>query len=301
MFEILLSTNVARVIPTYMWAKLRDYPVPARGLRGATVGDLIYFYGGNVGGIDPQSYQQLFYSYDPKSDTYEALTPGPIGRASASVASQGNKFYVIGGYGETTVPKILHEYDTVSKTWVERPTIPGTFNVNSLSSSNGKLYATVYNTTSQYTELYRYDPLNPTGAWVKLANLPTAGLNAGTVVGNSDGLYYFSGRSYGVYSTAVFFFNTLTNVWSQLPNMPKEMSSGYPVCINNEIFLVNGSPSQPLEIYKLVGGSLVVQPQLSNSIMVIDFALAAWNKEMHIFGGSTIAGIVADHYAYKSD
>lgn len=79
------------------------------------------------------------------------------------------------------------------------------------------------------------------------------------------------------------------------------MSSSKPICIDNEIFMVNSSPTLPLEIYKLVGGSLVVQPQLSNSIMVIDFALTAWNKEMHIFGGWTMAGIVADHYAYKSD
>lgn len=303
MMELLMAVST-RLSDTGRWVTEKNLPTALRATAVATIGDAIYYYGGTS---SAGSYQRIFTSYNITTGNYEQLQAYPAGRANAFATSVGDNFYLLGGsLQNSVVDRVLWEYNTTTKNWAGRPQVPGTGTLTGLVTAGGYVYATTFNTTSRYTELYRWNPINPTAGWLQLDDHPVTNMYNGLIECVDDRIYYIGGRMGGVFSDQVFYFNTITSQWFNTSPLPEVMGTLQSTVVNGSLYLVNPvNLDTGMAIYKLVNDAYVVQPQEVALRYTIDARATDYGNRLYYIGGLTyvdgVAGISDQNVYYITE
>src|SRR5262245_36934066 len=139
------------------WTKKKNMPLLSHHVALAQLGGKIYVLGGfTKPEKGPTAWVPIdnAWEYDPKADTWKALTPLPTNRGSPVAAVVNGKIYVIGGAGlhpgskETAVhPARPHRalgtneaYDPATNTWETRSTMPTARNHSAIGVVDNKIY-----------------------------------------------------------------------------------------------------------------------------------------------------------------
>lgn len=133
--------------------------------------------------------------------TWASLPTVPLGRSEAMGASVGGKFYLFGGYTNTTVivpSNQVHRYDPATNQWESRANMPQGLTHSGLAVDGRYIYLAggyppnASGTFQQYTTtaVRRYDTIN--NSWISIRSLPQ-GRGAGNMVLLGRSLHFFSG------------------------------------------------------------------------------------------------------------
>lgn len=314
MQELLLNLiDYKKINPKFGWVQAAPYPTNMRGAACATINGKIYFFGGTRPKVGDEpyanyTYPNVFRVFDPKDGTYTNLVGTPPGRSRGFACQFNNKFYLIGG-GQNTLVAIdsqLWMFDPVDSTWTAYPGISGTFYVNGITTTAGYIWCTRYNTTSQRTELHRWNPASPSSGWTKMTDLPVAQLNNGPIMGNGNAIYYFGGRiGGGAGSNALWYYNISTNGWTALNPLPTSSDNFRAVLVNGKMFLVTTTDTSSMPIYLFNGTNCILQTQLPPlPLAAVDGGLSVVDSDIHYIGGyssdATPAGSIAQHAIYTT-
>src|SRR5258708_34180219 len=77
------------------WKQAKPIPEGANEGIGAPIADRVYVYGGQ--NMRSQALG-IFWSYDPKTDSWTKLSSNPVPVHHGAAVAVGTKFYVIGGF-----------------------------------------------------------------------------------------------------------------------------------------------------------------------------------------------------------
>jgi N-acetylneuraminic acid mutarotase len=139
---------------------------------------------------------EVFYRYNPSTNTWVKLPAPPADHALGGGAAIGGKFYLNGGFTSScggTCGGNTHNldvYNPATNTWTTKPGRGST--ATTAGALNGKLYilggfGDTYNRTVD-----AYDPI--TNTWTSRAPLPE-GSALGMAVGATGKLYYIEGET----------------------------------------------------------------------------------------------------------
>ena len=121
------------------WTTLKPIPQGVNEVIGAAVDGLLYVYGGErmqtqhvYGGVNLKSQPLgMFWSYDPKADTWTQLKSNPVPVHHGAAVGIGKKFYVLGGFRLPNTGMIgwypenkAWAYDTETQSWSALPPMP---------------------------------------------------------------------------------------------------------------------------------------------------------------------------------
>jgi N-acetylneuraminic acid mutarotase len=153
--------------------------MPVAGACGASgvIDDRLYVFTtscseSDLGG-DP-----AFQRYDPKTDSWTALTLPTWGHFLPAAGVLGGKFYLAGGLFATTDPignigQNVEAYDPATDSWTTKAKAPSVRYQDAGAVLNGRLYVVGGGTGTEYQDLLDvYDPR--TDSWLTLADMPTA-------------------------------------------------------------------------------------------------------------------------------
>jgi N-acetylneuraminic acid mutarotase len=130
---------------------------------------------------------------DRSTDSWTALTPGPLERTEVGAARIGDRIYVVGGFissGGTTGRMV--RYDISGDRWRELAPLPIAVNHPGVTAYGGRLYLLGGNLGAERKSrrLYRYAPSRD--RWTRLRDAPTARAALG-LVAIGDRLYAAGG------------------------------------------------------------------------------------------------------------
>ncbi|MGB2833263.1 MAG: DNRLRE domain-containing protein [Methylotenera sp.] len=225
---------------TKVWTTKSNTNFTARSHAAATVHNgKIYVLGGTTDGNNPVTKNEM---YDPATDTWTNKKVLPIAKMYLAAAEANGLIYAIGGATSSTAAvNTLHAYDPVSDTWVAKANMGTKRAWPAAQSVNGKIYvfgglSNISALTSTSSAEY-YDPA--TDKWLaRLAMTLTADSMASTVLGNK--IYLISGYQNGVLSKGVRAYDTLSNTYKSLLNMPVAINQPAAVAINGKIYSSGG-------------------------------------------------------------
>jgi len=173
------------------WKQLADMPTARAGLAAAAYDNQIYAIAGE--GIE--GVLDVNERYDPRSDTWDVLTPKPIAVTDVQAGVVGGRIFVPGGRLESgEVTEILEIYDPRAESWSEGAKLPQKMSAYALATYEGKIYLFGGWDGESYLYLtYVYDPDDD--AWEERTPMPTARGFAGAaeaggkifVIGGFDG------------------------------------------------------------------------------------------------------------------
>lgn len=121
------------------WTPMKPIPQGANEVAGAAAGGLLYVYGGErmqtqhiYGGVNLKTQPLgLFWSFDPKTETWTQLKSNPVPVHHAAAVGIGKKFYLLGGFRLPDTGKIgwypenkAWVYDTETQSWSALPPMP---------------------------------------------------------------------------------------------------------------------------------------------------------------------------------
>lgn len=214
------------------WQAIADYPT-AISNNGVAAGDgKIY----SVGGYDGSADVATGYAYDPAALSWSPIADMSTIREAPSVGFIGGKLIATGGWGPGAIPTgITEAYDPASNTWTTLAANPKPHAGAGTTVADGKLYVIGGCAAAcGSTDVQVYDPA--ADSWSSAAPYPqdTSWGSCGTI-----GMIYCAGGTATSTSTKVFSFDTGTNTWAPLGDMPTDVwGAGYSVA--NGQLLVSG-------------------------------------------------------------
>jgi N-acetylneuraminic acid mutarotase len=181
-------------------------PMPVAGACGASgvIDDRLYVFTtdcdeSQLGGAP------AFQRYNPKTDSWTALTLPTWGHYLPAAGVLGGKFYLAGGLFATTDPignigQNVEAYDPATDSWTTRARAPSVRYQSAGAVVNGRLYVVGGGTGTEYQDLLDvYDPR--TDSWQTLVGMPTArGFLAAASLGGK--VYALGGRTLEGYVAA---------------------------------------------------------------------------------------------------
>jgi N-acetylneuraminic acid mutarotase len=225
------------------WKALPPMPDPPRFYLGAAgLGDRVVVIGGNLA---PES--TLAQAFDTKTKTWQTLDALPSPYSMPSVATVGDRLFVLGGFRS----QAAIEYDAQGH-WVARAQLPlvggrgaaavGVWGTKILiaggilpGQSNNML-----NTGVRQVDVVAYDTASDT--WQVLAPMTEArGYSMGAVVG--DRFWVFGGSTNDARTGAVQSLDLVQNRWTDEPPLDRTLSSAAVVVLADRIYLIGGVAS----------------------------------------------------------
>lgn len=205
------------------WTRKADFPgTPRASATAFSIGQKAYVCFGRSG-----AYHDLLkdvWEYDATTDTWtqKADFPGKA-RAKAVAGVINGKAYIglgaQGAYESTNLFKDWWEYDPSTDQWTQKASLPDSAS-NDLSSTviNGRLYATMgFDGIGYSNKTFCYDP--STNRWTELAASPHCILGKASF---AIGDWFYVGSGFRGYNLSLFCgYNTTTNTWKRLTNLPK--------------------------------------------------------------------------------
>jgi N-acetylneuraminic acid mutarotase len=242
------------------WSTKTPLPIAEDGCQSPilrSVGNKLYFIGGLLTG---NVVTNKCFEYDPSIDTWTEKASMPTPREDFGSAVYNGKIYCFGGLtnpSNTTPTTIMEVYDPTTDTWDEtRADLPvakwsGDFGCE----CNGKIYAisssdtflnggvNPYPYTHPVTTVYEYDPI--LNSWSTKTPIPVGCMYKCCVSIGTD-IYVIGGQVLGDYhdcntkTNAIYKYNTLTDTWSKIVNMPYSAFGCASTILNNKIYISGG-------------------------------------------------------------
>jgi N-acetylneuraminic acid mutarotase len=244
---------------TNTWSTIAPLPQQLDHIQGVEVGGLIYY----IGGLQqwPGPNVDTVYIYNPATDTFKQGAPMPRGRGAGGVAVHGGKIYYAGGLNNSVAVPWFDVYDPAANTWTQLPDMPTARDHFHAAVVNGKLYAI----GGRDVQIDAMTTVNQafdfaTGKWTSgLAPLPTArGGFAAAALG--DEVLIIGGEGNNQTYHTVEAYNTVTNTWRRLADMPTARHGIQAAVCNGGVYIAagglvqgGGSPTDVHEVFFLNG------------------------------------------------
>jgi N-acetylneuraminic acid mutarotase len=156
--------------------------------------------------------------------TWTGLAPLPAGpRQETGVAALGSEVFVVGGFNAgSTIVATVEAYDATDDTWRTTAPVPVAMHHANTAALGGKLYVVGFLTGAGFAadgRVYEYDP--GADSWTPKASMPAGterGASGVAVVGTK--IYVAGGFRAGVAVDDFSAYDTATNTWQTLPDVP---------------------------------------------------------------------------------
>ncbi|KAF2211986.1 hypothetical protein CERZMDRAFT_97904 [Cercospora zeae-maydis SCOH1-5] len=237
------------------WHSAKSFGTPLNHVNSAVVGDEIYIVGGLSEG-QKWLAQNTSLAYSVSTDSWKQRSAMPQGteRGACAVGVYGTTIYLAGGMtvldldsGNQDALATVTAYDTASDTWnVNLPPLPQPRQHVAGAVVGTTFYVLGGRTNGQYkiqNNVYALDLTNPASGWKEMAPLPTArgGLSCAAV---AEVIYCLGGEGDEQTQSQVFpqvqAYNTATNQWSSLADMPLPKHGWGVAVIGNTIYSPGG-------------------------------------------------------------
>ena len=226
------------------WATLSPLPADLDHIQGVTLGGLIYYIGGCVGGNLGDAADSV-YIYDPATDTFTEGAPMTRPRCAGGVVVYEDKIYYAGGLANGDAQPWFDVYDPAANSWAELPDMPRPKDHSHAAELNGVLYSAggrdgAINATYDAVDTFDF----ASGTWTTLeTTLPTErGGFASAVVGNE--ILIIGGEGGGNTYAEVEALNTDTLEWRELAPMPVPRHGIQAAVCNGGIYIAAGGVVQ---------------------------------------------------------
>lgn len=258
------------------WATAAKAPIAHEESEGASVGGLLYVFGGLYSG------QYLATNrvdvYNPATNAWSTRRPMPEALTHSPTVVDGNTVWFIGGYvGNHPGPGTTHvwKYNTTSDTWSRGPDLPVACGAGAAGMIGRTLYYFGGKNETRTGEEDVHFALNiddPTANWVAKANLPVGRDHiSGAAVG---GYLYAIGGEIGPDEAAsnqseVDRYDPATDTWTRVADLPAPRSH-----TNAATFVLNG------KIW-CVGGEIAHNAP-ANTVWSYDPAVNKWSRHTNL-------------------
>lgn len=206
---------------TRTWSTVAPLPVALDHMQVAALNGLIYYVGGLTGYPKGTSSGSV-YVYDPVANSFSTAAPLPLGRdrGAGGIATYQGRLYLAGGFHTGATVRWFDSYDPVTNTWTALPDLPEPRDHVSAAVVNGRFYVIGGRTYGPGLR-GENDAFNfASGTWTTgLAPLPTRRAGAATAVFGAE-IAVIGGEGGGATFSTNQAYNTTTNTWRSLPNMP---------------------------------------------------------------------------------
>jgi len=230
------------------WIEMRNSPGgPRQRAIGFSIGNNGYIGLGLVSYLQPNSYYNDLWQYDPGSDmwTQKASFPGTGTKDAFSIVLN-NNVYVGGGTTPSgAVDPNLYMYDQQTNKW-------SLINSSIPSGGVGNILGFSYNSLLYIFDsalLWRYD--TQANKWSRVSSFPGVRRSQGFLFIIGSTLYFGKGVDSGYHDLYDFWqYDLNANIWTQKNNLNKEVGSK-PVAftINNLGYMGFGSSGNNFYIY----------------------------------------------------
>jgi N-acetylneuraminic acid mutarotase len=180
---------------TNSWSTKSPLPVFSSCGGSAVIGGKIYLFSGctrsSTGAQVPAAF---LHRYNPATNTWTALHPGPSSHFQPFVGAIAGKLYVVGGNNASNIASgRLDVYDPATNSWTTRAPMPTARAGAAGSAIGGKLVVIGGRNGATYLSVVEaYDPV--ANSWTPGSSMPTARAALG-VGGLSGFLYAIGGRN----------------------------------------------------------------------------------------------------------
>ena len=228
----LRNNNYRYDLQSNMYTKLENIPYDFySGGTSVIVGNNIHLLSGYY-----SNSNKFHYKYDIQANTYTKLTDAPYDIYNCSAVAKDNDIYILGGRYN-----YIYKYDTVNNEYIKTKE---NFTDNSLIGGKAVLVNNAVYLFGNGQKGYKYNILDNT--FIELERVPFDYQND-TVVGINNNIFllgslYKSGSAYE-YGKYNYKYDTLTNTYKKLEDIPYDFVEGSTVAIGNDIYLLGGSSS----------------------------------------------------------
>ncbi|KXS97974.1 hypothetical protein AC578_3123 [Pseudocercospora eumusae] len=237
------------------WQVAPPLPEPLNHANAASVNNTVYLLGGLSAGDDWLA-RNITAMYDSATRQWKTRAPMPIGtaRGACAVGVHGNTIYLAGGMtylnltqdGAQDCLTTVTAYDTSTDRWTRLPDLPAPRQHVGGAVVGDTFYVLGGRTTGQLEiqdSLYALDLRDPKAEWKVLPSMPTArgGLACAAV---RRSIYCMGGEGntnspQGIFSE-VEAFDTRTNMWTKLQEMPTPRHGWGVAAVNDTIYSPGG-------------------------------------------------------------
>ena len=284
------------------YTKLTDIPSNCEAINVTKVGTNIYL----LGGFSPY----YDYKYDTLTDTYTKLSISQLIFYGATVAV-GTDIYLFGGRHYVNGYEqhdYSYKYDTLTDTYTKLSDMPHSFYDGTAVAVGTDIY--LFGGAQDFTSdasknNYKYDTLTDT--YTKLSDIPYVLCNGAAVAVGTD-IYLLGGGTgpnvenlSGEQYKYNYKYDTLTDTYTKLSNIPHRFYKGAAVVIDTNIYLFGGSDYE-------TDAYIYLNINTTNKTIVIEISgylfKVLLNKKVEIyFSGAKIYdnGTLQDYQTYYGD
>lgn len=254
----------------------------ARGaFSSVTDGQNIYV----VNGFTADQFSGKIDTYNPSENSWSVLTSELIPRQYSSAVILGDELYVFNG--DVKDGKLNRKTEIVNlKTGVVTMTTdnPHPARAGGVAVWNDLIYSfggKISSVEPMYSNrLYCFD--HSSKRWIKLAPMPEAKEAKGVMV---EGKLYVIGGNTGIPSNRIDMYNTETNTWTQLADLPLGLTANTVVAHGTKIYAFSENQSMigcydiPSNTFSLVKPNKLTTRKDAGAIVL--------NDKLYILGGGT--------------
>lgn len=195
------------------WVERASLPTPTSRLAATIHAGKLYVFGG-VATADPT--HSAAYAYEPQTDTWQSLSPMPVGAYGLDTHTVEDTLYAFLAYDDTGFIKDVFAYDPASDTWSERSPRPTQRYTFSSAVVDGRVFiiggfgAPDDDSAADWEYKYDVEVYDPqTDTWSTEAGLPNA-IAAAASCSTGNLIYVFGGD---VNRTLVY--DTAEGTWTE--------------------------------------------------------------------------------------
>ena len=231
------NNNYRYDVQSNTYTKLKDIPYEFYSGGTSVIVEDIHLLSGYY-----NNSNKFHYRYDVQSNTYTKLTDAPYDIYDCSAIAKDNDIYILGGRYD-----YIYKYDTVNNEYIK---LKQNFTDDSLMGGKAALIDNDIYLFGNGQKGYKYNIL--TNTFTEIERVPFDYIND-TVVGINNNIFllgssYKSGSAYE-YGKYNYKYDTLTNTYKKLEDIPYDFIEGSTVAIGNDIYLLGGSSSMN-NVYK---------------------------------------------------
>ena len=225
------NNNYRYDVQSNTYTKLKDIPYEFYSGGTSVIVEDIHLLSGYY-----NNSNKFHYRYDVQSNTYTKLTDAPYDIYDCSAIAKDNDIYILGGRYD-----YIYKYDTVNNEYIK---LKQNFTDDSLMGGKAALVDNDIYLFGNGQKGYKYNIL--TNTFTEIERVPFDYINDTVVAINND--IFLLGSSYGgvdeyVYGMYNYKYDTLTNTYKKLEDIPYDFVEGSTVAIGNDIYLLGGTSS----------------------------------------------------------
>jgi N-acetylneuraminic acid mutarotase len=291
-FSLIFCVWTSEAVAGGSWRENAPMTAARAKLNAATIGEEIYVAGG-AGLSGPKS---SFDAYDPIGDFWRPLPPMPIGREQFGMASIDKQIFVSGGLAGNDRSAVLSRelwlYDSGSRTWTQKSSMPLARRGHVLLAWSGKLYA-IGGAGEQPSKVMVYDSLKD--KWSILPGSLAAPRSSFASAVWQGKLYIIGGLSLtGTPMARMDRFDIASGKWSRLADLSIARSGLVAGVLKDRLHVAGGSTLSPSRTYVEHASFDLKTQTWSNEPPLLSprhsMAAVTSDGEWHLIGGGSGSG-----------